>query len=117
MSLITAWLNHKSLVNIARTLISHGCRINRLPGVFGSGLRWDHTVHETILVVSVVSVLVMGSASLLTSLVLPCLGFLIDESHRKLPDINRMIGVVLVLVDDVQIRVLHGLLLLLFVDV
>lgn len=64
-----------------------------------------------------VSVLVMGSTSLLTSLILPCLSLLINKSHRKLSDINRMIWIILILVDDVQISVLHGLLLLLFIDV
>ena len=59
----------------------------------------------------------MRSISLLTSLILPSLTLLINKSHRKLPDINRMIWIILILVDDVQVCVLHGLLLLLFIDV
>ena len=112
MGLITARLNHKTLINIAGTLISHRARVNRLPSVFGSILSRHHTVDD-IWILS----LVMRSISLLTSLILPSLTLLINKSHRKLPDINRMIWIILILVDDVQVCVLHGLLLLLFIDV
>lgn len=84
-----------------------------MPSVFGSILSRHHTVDHAIWILS----LVMRSISLLTSLILPSLTLLINKSHRKLPDINRMIWIILILVDDVQVCVLHGLLLLLFIDV
>jgi hypothetical protein len=96
------------LVNVAGTLISHRAGVNRLPRVFGSILSRHH---------SRVSVLVMRSTSLLASLILPSLTLLINKSHRKLPNIDGVIWIILILVNDVQICVLHGLLLLLFIDV
>lgn len=59
----------------------------------------------------------MRSTSLLASLILPSLTLLINKSHRKLPNIDGVIWIILILVNDVQICVLHGLLLLLFIDV
>ena len=59
----------------------------------------------------------MRSTSLLDSAILPCLPLLINKSHRKLPNINWVIWIILILVDNIQICVLHGLLLLLFIDV
>jgi len=87
LSLITAWLEHKTLILflIVGHFILNWCGINWLPGIFGSRL------NLTILYHSVNNLLIISTTWSIAAFPLTIL--LVHQSHRKLSDIDWMIWI------------------------
>ena len=52
----------------------------------------------------------VGAATILICVIFSVLILLVHQSHRKLANINGMIGIIIILVNNVQVGSVHGLL-------